>query len=82
MQQGFIQHSQWFCAADNLMLLNLGALQKLKLCPKCDLFTLLTKLALTFVYYSYTAGVRGSVVTRHYATNRKVTGTIPDEVNF
>jgi hypothetical protein len=27
-------------------------------------------------------GARGSVVVRHYATSRKVAGSIPDEVNF
>jgi hypothetical protein len=32
--------------------------------------------------YQSMSGARGSVVVRHYATNRKVEGSIPDEVNF
>jgi hypothetical protein len=35
-----------------------------------------------FLGIIFSSGARGSVVVRHYATNRKVTGSIPDEVIF
>jgi hypothetical protein len=37
---------------------------------------------LIFKMYESPVGARGSIVVKHYATNRKVAGWMPDEENF
>jgi hypothetical protein len=46
------------------------------------MFLIYYNVFLRFFLYCSLLGARDSVVVRHYATNRKVVGSIPDEVIF